>query len=70
MCPLQERCMTAKFIQVNKVELSHLTRITFLYTLHKHTFFYRTVLTVLSLTTVTQLQNTVLQHPTTIPEQP
>ena len=31
---------------------------------------YRTVLTVLSLTTVTQLQNTVLQHPTTIPEQP
>ena len=42
MCPLQERCMTAKFILVNKVKLSHLTGIIFLYTLHKLTFFYRT----------------------------
>ena len=25
MCPLQERCMTVKFIQVNKVKLSYQT---------------------------------------------
>ena len=30
MCPLQEKCMTAKFIQVNKVKSSHLTGIIFL----------------------------------------
>ena len=65
MCPLQERCMTVKFIQVNKVKLSDMNNIS-LHTSQAHI----TVLTVLSLTTVTQLQNTVLQHPTTIPEQP
>ena len=42
MCPLQERCMTAKFIQVNKVKLSHLKWVIFLYTLHKLTFCYHT----------------------------
>ena len=35
-----ERCLTAKFIQVNIVKLSHLTWIIFLYTLNKLTFFF------------------------------
>ena len=39
MCPLKERCMTAKFIQENKVKLSLLKGIIFPYTLHKLTFF-------------------------------
>ena len=40
MRPLQERCITVKFIRVNKVKLSYQTWIIFLYTLHKLTFFF------------------------------